>query len=185
MRGTVGNRFKNDEPHQAGWDDMLLGVMNAADVAPRQLEAQNSHAGLRLEQNFDPVFTTRLALREKQIQQNYRPVIGIHKCLARRPGTLFRSLLLAVYEGAEPVETGYWREHRLPGVIADPFIGGGTPIYEARWRSWSTRRPLISSPTSWFCRGGSTSSSTKRSRMPMRFSGGELTPSPISQKAMC
>ena len=131
MRGTVANRFKNDEPHQAGWDDMRLGAMNAADVAPRQLEAQNSHAGLRLEQNFDPAFTTRLALREKQIQQNYRPVIGIHKWFARRPGTLFRSLLLAEYDGAEPVETGFWREHRLTGVIADPFMGGGTPIYEA------------------------------------------------------
>ena len=46
MRGTVANRFKNDEPHQAGWDDMLLGAVNAADASPRQLEAQNSHAGL-------------------------------------------------------------------------------------------------------------------------------------------
>ena len=33
--------------------------------------------------------------------------------------------------GAEPLETSYWREHKLNGVIADPFMGGGTPIYEA------------------------------------------------------
>ena len=32
-----------------------------------------------LEDRFDRAFVTRLALREKQIQQNYRPVIGIHK----------------------------------------------------------------------------------------------------------
>ena len=47
MRGTVAKRFKNDEPHQAGWDDLLLGAMNAEDAPPRQLEAQNSHARLR------------------------------------------------------------------------------------------------------------------------------------------
>ena len=34
---------------------------------------------------FDPTFATRLALREKQIQQNYRPIIGIHKWFARQP----------------------------------------------------------------------------------------------------
>ena len=131
MRGTVANRFKNDEPQQAGWDNLLLGAMNAEGALPRQLEAQIPHERPRLEQNFDPAFTTRLALREKQIQQNYRPIIGIHKWFARRPGTVFRSLLLAEYDGAEPVETSYWREHKLTGVIADPFMGGGTPIYEA------------------------------------------------------
>ena len=44
---------------------------------------------------------------------------------------MFRSLLLAEYNGSEPLETSYWREHQLTGVIADPFMGGGTPIYEA------------------------------------------------------
>ena len=83
-----------------------------------------------LEHNFDAVFTTKQGLREKQIQQNYRPVIGIHKWFARRPGTVFRSLLLAEFCG-EPVSEAFWRSHRFDGVIGDPFMGGGTPLYEA------------------------------------------------------
>ena len=88
-------------------------------------------SGSSLEERFDPTFATRLALREKQIQQNYRPIIGIHKWFARRPGTVFRSLLIAEYNNSEPLETSYWRKHKMTGVIADPFMGGGTPIYEA------------------------------------------------------
>jgi adenine-specific DNA methylase len=86
---------------------------------------------LSLEDHFDPTFTAALALREKQIQQHYRPIIGVHKWFARRPGTVFRNLLLAEFNGAESLDTSYWRAHRLRGVIADPFMGGGTPIYEA------------------------------------------------------
>lgn len=86
---------------------------------------------MSLEQDFDATFATQLALKEKQIQQSYRPIIGIHKWFARRPGTVFRSLLLAEFNGAEPLKTSYWRSHNLRGVIADPFMGGGSPIYEA------------------------------------------------------
>jgi adenine-specific DNA methylase len=86
---------------------------------------------MSLEQDFDATFATALALKEKQIQQSYRPIIGIHKWFARRPGTIFRSLLLAEFNGREPLEQAYWRAHQLKGVIADPFMGGGTPIYEA------------------------------------------------------
>src|SRR3972149_9010182 len=84
-----------------------------------------------LETNFDATFTATLAQREKQTQQNYRPIIGIHKWFARRPGTDFRTLLLAEFNGEEPRESSYWRAHDLEGVIADPFMGGGTTIYEA------------------------------------------------------
>jgi len=45
-----------------------------------------------IEQLFDIPFVAGLALREKQIQQNYRPPIAVHKWFARRPGTLFRAL---------------------------------------------------------------------------------------------
>lgn len=86
---------------------------------------------MTLENHFDATFTAALALREKQIQQNYRPIIGIHKWFARRPGTVFRNLLLAEFNGAEPLATAYWRAHGFRGTIADPFMGGGTPIYEA------------------------------------------------------
>ena len=101
------------------------------DGRPHQQVGSVVESGSSLEQRFDPMFATQLALREKQIQQNYRPIIGIHKWFARRPGTLFRSLLLAEYNSAEPLETSYWHKHRLKGVIADPFMGGGTPIFEA------------------------------------------------------
>jgi hypothetical protein len=47
-----------------------------------------------IDKDFDVPFVARLAQREKQIQQHYRPVIGVHKWFARRPGTLFRALLL-------------------------------------------------------------------------------------------
>ena len=86
---------------------------------------------MSIENGFDPTFATTLALREKQIQQSYRPLIGIHKWFARRPGTLFRSLLLAEFSGSEPLSASYWRAHHLEGVIADPFMGGGTTIFEA------------------------------------------------------
>lgn len=83
-----------------------------------------------LEATFDAAFATELALREKQIQQNYRPVIGIHKWFARRPGTMFRALLLAEF-GDGALRDTFWRSHHLSGVIGDPFMGGGTPVFEA------------------------------------------------------
>ncbi len=86
---------------------------------------------LSLERDFDAAFTTRLALKEKQIQQSYRPVIGIHKWFARRPGTVFRSLLIAEFGEEEPLAEAYWKGHQLRGCIGDPFIGGGTPVFEA------------------------------------------------------
>src|SRR2546422_8989249 len=86
---------------------------------------------MSLDEQFDPTFTTSLALREKQIQQEYRPIIGVHKWFARRPGTVFRSLLLTEFQGAEPIQVSYWTGHHLSGVIADPFMGGGTTVFEA------------------------------------------------------
>jgi len=84
-----------------------------------------------VEEQFDTVFTARLALREKQIQQSYRPTIGIHKWFARRPGTLFRSLLLAEFDDTRPLRDSFWLGHDLAGVVADPFMGGGTTLVEA------------------------------------------------------
>jgi adenine-specific DNA methylase len=45
---------------------------------------------MSIEKHFDIPFISNLALREKQIQQNYRPIIAVHKWFARRPVTLFR-----------------------------------------------------------------------------------------------
>lgn len=86
---------------------------------------------MSIESNFDIAFTARLALREKQIQQNYRPIIAVHKWFARRPGTLFRSLILSEF-GNQPVDQTYYCANNFEGItIADPFMGGGTPLLEA------------------------------------------------------
>ena len=72
-----------------------------------------------------------MALREKQIQQNYRPIIGVHKWFARRPGTLFRALILAEF-GSDRLDRTFFRANDFPDIhIADPFMGGGTPLIEA------------------------------------------------------
>jgi hypothetical protein len=86
---------------------------------------------MSIEQNYSVAFVAELALREKQIQQNYRPIIAVHKWFARRPGTLFRGLLLSEF-GDRPVEETYYRANSFEGItIADPFMGGGTPLLEA------------------------------------------------------
>src|SRR5438270_13571564 len=84
-----------------------------------------------IEKNFDIAFVSQLALREKQIQQNYRPIIAVHKWFARRPGTLFRALLLAEFSSG-PLPQRFFRANSLSGIrVADPFMGGGTPLCEA------------------------------------------------------
>jgi len=84
-----------------------------------------------IEHDFDVAFTAGPALREKQIQQNYRPIIAVHKWFARRPGTLFRALLLSEF-GTGPLRESFYQAHDFQGrVIVDPFMGGGTPLLEA------------------------------------------------------
>ena len=86
---------------------------------------------MSIERRFDVSLVADMALREKQIQQNYRPIIGVHKWFARRPGTLFRGLLLAEF-GEGPLHEIFFRANDLGGLrIADPFMGGGTPLIEA------------------------------------------------------
>jgi adenine-specific DNA methylase len=84
-----------------------------------------------IEKAYDISFTADLARREKAIQQNYRPVIAVHKWFARRPGTLFRALLLSEFSNT-PVRDAFYRAGNLRGkTIVDPFMGGGTPLIEA------------------------------------------------------
>ncbi len=86
---------------------------------------------MTIEQNYDIAFVAELALREKQIQQNYRPIIAVHKWFARRPGTLFRALTLSEFSG-QPVAETFFIANVFPGKkVADPFMGGGTPLIEA------------------------------------------------------
>ena len=86
---------------------------------------------MTIETRFDIPLVAGLALREKQIQQNYRPIIAVHKWFARRPGTLFRALTLAEF-GDAPLSDLFFTPNDFPGrKVADPFMGGGTPLIEA------------------------------------------------------
>ncbi len=84
-----------------------------------------------IEHRYDVPFIAALAFREKQIQQNYRPIIAVHKWFARRPGTLFRGLLLAEF-GDRSLRDSFYESNDFSGrQVADPFMGGGTPLLEA------------------------------------------------------
>ncbi|MGO8942404.1 MAG: DNA methylase [Syntrophobacteraceae bacterium] len=115
--------------------------------SPERAQAYGS-----LESRFDIEFTASLAQKEKQIQQNYRPIIGIHKWFARRPGTVFRNLLLAEFNGENSLQEDYWRAHQFNGVIADPFMGGGTPILEANRLGFSIVGADINPMAFWIVR---------------------------------
>lgn len=98
---------------------------------PEDVPEQQAFKARGIERCFDVPFVAELALREKQVQQNYRPVIAVHKWFARRPGTLFRALLLAEFAGGS-LRENFYRSHAFEGLrVADPFMGGGTPVLEA------------------------------------------------------
>lgn len=102
-----------------------------------------------IERNFQIPFVARLALAEKQIQQNYRPLIAVHKWFARRPGTLFRSLLLSEFCD-ERVEHTYYRGHNFGEThVFDPFMGGGTTVVEANRLGCKVTAADIN-PMSWW-----------------------------------
>ena len=93
-----------------------------------------------------------MALKEKQIQQNYRPIIGVHKWFARRPGTLFRGLMLAEF-GESRLEEAFFRSNDFPGLcIADPFMGGGTPLIEANRLGCNVQGVDVNPMSTWIVR---------------------------------
>ncbi len=86
---------------------------------------------MSIEQRFDIELVAAMALKEKQIQQNYRPIIAVHKWFARRPGTLFRGLILSEFAD-QPLSESFFKANDFPGrLVADPFMGGGIPLLEA------------------------------------------------------
>jgi putative DNA methylase len=136
------------------WDDIVTGVKSfhnpyggSSQNRSRDLSADGARSEqlcfrpnaltcvnrgtVSIEERFDVSFIAALALREKQIQQNYRPIIAIHKWFARRPGTLFRGLILSEF-GNRPLDQAFFERSDFSGrAIADPFMGGGTPLIEA------------------------------------------------------
>lgn len=105
-----------------------------------------------IETRFDVPLVASMALREKQIQQNYRPIIGVHKWFARRPGTLFRALLVSEFDD-RPLRNSYFDSHDLAGItVADPFMGGGTPLIEANRIGCDTVGFDINPVSAWIVR---------------------------------
>ena len=80
-----------------------------------------------IEKDFEISFIADLALREKQIQQNYRPIIAVHKWFARRPGSLFRGLLLSEFS-KRPLREVYYKANDFSGH----HMSRGTFVQNAR-----------------------------------------------------
>ena len=109
---------------------------------------------MSIERRFDVSLIAEMALREKQIQQNYRPTIGVHKWFARRPGTLFRGLILAEF-GNGSLRDAFFKANDFPGRrIADPFMGGGTPLLEANRVGCDVEGFDINPMSAWIVREG-------------------------------
>ncbi len=107
------------------------GPTTQGSLFDERIRSSDADGAVGIERAFSVPFIAELALKEKQIQQNIRPVIAVHKWFARRPGTLFRGLLLSEF-AAPPLAEAFFRPHQLAGVrVADPFMGGGTPLFEA------------------------------------------------------
>ncbi|MBD3305590.1 DUF1156 domain-containing protein [candidate division KSB3 bacterium] len=87
---------------------------------------------------------SRLAQDETGKRQYYRPIYSLHKWWARRPGSLFRAIILLAATGQPEqlfssnngkeisTKSDYFKSHNLHDlVILDPFMGGGTTLVEA------------------------------------------------------
>ena len=71
----MAKRLGIHDTQQVAWRSVLDETAQADDAGARQPAGRTAVSRSSLEQHFDPTFATRLALREKQIQQNYRPII--------------------------------------------------------------------------------------------------------------
>jgi len=95
--------------------------------------------------SFTEDVITKLSQEEVGKRQHYRPVYSIHKWWARRPGTLFRAIILLLrnkdskkslftQNGRNGIsnQSLFFQSHDLNNmVILDPFMGGGTTLAEA------------------------------------------------------
>jgi len=93
--------------------------------------------------SFTEDIVSQLSQDETGKRQYYRPVYSLHKWWARRPGALFRSILLATQnqnkelfvlseDGSISTNSEYFKDHNFENVtVLDPFMGGGTTLVES------------------------------------------------------
>lgn len=87
-----------DKSHRASIEEIGDIALHRSECAVlEELRINQLPLPSKIEKNFDVSFIVALALGEKHIQQNYRPVSAVHQWFTRRPGTLFRSLLLSEF----------------------------------------------------------------------------------------
>lgn len=116
-------------------------------------QTRNVHSGNQMsgfEARFVPTLQveeaiSKLAQDETGKRQHYRPVYSLHKWWARRPGTLFRAIILLATHpelrnhllrtdthGDLDPKSPFFADHNLEDkIIFDPFMGGGTTLVEA------------------------------------------------------
>lgn len=78
-------------------------------------------------------FLSAVAERESWRKEIYRPVYHIHKWWAKRPGSIFRGIILGCLlpEDAD-LKEAFYQKHDFSGIsIFDPFMGSGTTVGEA------------------------------------------------------
>lgn len=126
---------------------------------------------MSIETRFDVPLIARMASREKQIQQHYRPIIAVHKWFARRPGTLFRGLILAEFCD-KPLAESFFAANDCSGrTVADPFMGGGTPLLERTvWAATYSAATSTPCPAGWFAKRSTKSTWTTTGAPPARSS---------------
>jgi len=96
-------------------------------------DARNDSEKRSIETDFPVDEINRNAQRENYARGTYRPLLIMHKWFARRPGTIFRNIILhALSDVEEDIQDRYLEEFEFQDdTVVDPFMGGGTTIYEA------------------------------------------------------
>lgn len=83
--------------------------------------------------NFPYIEISKIAERESWRKEINRPIYHIHKWWAQRLGSVFRGLLLYLFEnGGNNVWDKFYKKNDYSDlVVLDPFMGSGTTIGEA------------------------------------------------------
>lgn len=109
-----------------------------------------------IEVDFPVELINRNSHRESKSRGTYRPVLNMHKWFARRPGSVFRHAILYSMSPVdskkppEDIQSKYLEDLDLADkTIVDPFMGGGTTVYEAL-RTGSKVVATDLNPVAWF-----------------------------------